>query len=110
MPDQAQGVTPCVSGSTAVTDDGRADTTEVTVELVVDEITYQLRCAASVSALRAIRELAGHPRPRRGCQEGICGKCESLVNGVETRLCTTPIGALDGAVVVTPTPRRSIWS
>jgi hypothetical protein len=32
-----------------------------------------------------------------------------VVDGIETRLCITPIGTLAGATVVTPTPRRSIW-
>ena len=52
-----------------------------------------------MAALKAIREIAEHVRPRRGCQEGICGKCESKVNGRDTRLCITPIGTLMGAVV-----------
>lgn len=81
----------------------------VVVELTVDEVRYAIECAPDTPALRAIRELAGHPRPRRGCQEGICGKCESSVDGVETRLCITPITALHGRAVTTPAPRRSIW-
>ena len=71
---------------------------------------YQLVVDPTMAALKAIREFGGHERPRRGCQEGICGKCESVVDGVETRLCITPIGTLDGATIVTPTPRRSMWS
>jgi aerobic-type carbon monoxide dehydrogenase small subunit (CoxS/CutS family) len=63
----------------------------------------------TMAALKAIREIAGHERPRRGCQEGICGKCESKVDGRDTRLCITPIGSLMGAVVATPVPRKSIW-
>jgi aerobic-type carbon monoxide dehydrogenase small subunit (CoxS/CutS family) len=92
--------------STAAVPDGSA----ATVELTVDDERYVIECAPETPALRAIRELAGHPRPRRGCQEGICGKCESSVDGVETRLCVTPIAALHGRTVVTPAPRRSIWS
>ena len=63
----------------------------------------------TMAALKAIREIAGHERPRRGCQEGLCGKCESKVNGQDTRLCITPIGSLMGAVVATPAARKSIW-
>jgi aerobic-type carbon monoxide dehydrogenase small subunit (CoxS/CutS family) len=80
-----------------------------TITLIVDGTTYAITCDPTMAALKAIRELADHPRPRRGCQEGICGKCESAVDGIETRLCITPIGTLEGANVVTPTPRRSIW-
>ena len=77
--------------------------------LTVDDVEYSIVADPTMAALKAIREIAEHVRPRRGCQEGICGKCESKVNGEDTRLCITPIGTLAGAVVVTPTPRKSIW-
>ena len=81
----------------------------VTTVLTVDGIEYSIVADPTMAALKAIREIAEHVRPRRGCQEGICGKCESKVNGVETRLCITPIGTLGSAVIVTPAPRKSIW-
>ena len=81
----------------------------VTTLLTVDGVEYSIYADPTMAALKAIREIAEHVRPRRGCQEGICGKCESKVNGAETRLCITPIGTLMGAVVVTPPPRKSIW-
>ncbi|HEX3089201.1 MAG TPA: 2Fe-2S iron-sulfur cluster-binding protein [Ilumatobacteraceae bacterium] len=81
----------------------------VVTVLTVDGIEYSICADPTMASLKAIREIAEHVRPRRGCQEGICGKCESIVNGVETRLCITPIGTLGGAVVVTPEPRKSIW-
>ena len=77
--------------------------------LTVDEVEYSIVADPTMAALKAIREIAGHERPRRGCQEGICGKCESKVDGRDTRLCITPIGSLMGAVVTTPVPRKSIW-
>lgn len=81
----------------------------VVTTLIVDRIYYEIVADPTMAALKAIREIAEHLRPPRGCQEGICGKCESKVNGLDTRLCVTPIGTLDGAVVVTPAPRKSIW-
>ena len=87
---------------------GFGDPPVVTV-LTVDDVEYSICADPTMAALKAIREIAEHVRPRRGCQEGICGKCESVVNGVETRLCITSIGTLGGAVVVTPAPRKSIW-
>ena len=81
----------------------------VTTVLTVDGVEYSIFADPTMAALKAIREIAEHVRPRRGCQEGICGKCESKVNGADTRLCITPIGTLMGAVVVTPPPRKSIW-
>jgi aerobic-type carbon monoxide dehydrogenase small subunit (CoxS/CutS family) len=80
-----------------------------TTTLTVDGTAYSITCDPTMAALKAIREVAGHTRPRRGCQEGICGRCESIVDGADTRLCITPIGTLEGASVVTPAPRRSIW-
>jgi hypothetical protein len=87
---------------------GFGEPPELTV-LTVDDIEYSIFADPTMAALKAIREIAEHVRPRRGCQEGICGKCESKVNGELTRLCITPIGTLGGAVVVTPAPRKSIW-
>jgi aerobic-type carbon monoxide dehydrogenase small subunit (CoxS/CutS family) len=77
--------------------------------LTVDGVEYSILADPTMAALKAIREIAEHVRPRRGCQEGICGKCESKVDGRDTRLCITPIGTLNGAVVITPAPRKSIW-
>ena len=81
----------------------------VTTTLTVDGTRYAIACDPTMAALKAIREIAEHVRPRRGCQEGICGKCESMIDGTEARLCITPIGTLEGATIVTPAPRRSIW-
>ena len=80
-----------------------------TTTVTVDGTCYRITCDPTMAALKAIREIAEHVRPRRGCQEGICGKCESIVDGAERRLCITPIGTLEGATIVTPAPRRSIW-
>ena len=81
----------------------------VTVTLTVDGECYRAEVDPTLASLRVIRDVLGHERPRIGCEEGRCGKCESIVNGAETRLCITPIGTLDGAVIVTPVPRRSIF-
>lgn len=81
----------------------------VTVTLTVDDIVYTITADPTMASLKAIREIGGHQRPKRGCQEGICGKCFSDVDGVDTKLCITPIGTLDGAVVHTPVPRKSIF-
>jgi hypothetical protein len=80
-----------------------------TTTVTVDGTRYRITCDPTMAALKAIREIAAHVRPRRGCQEGICGKCESIVDGAKRRLCITPIGTLEGATIATPAPRRSIW-
>ena len=39
--------------------------------------------------------------PRFGCGLGQCGSCSVLVNGVETRSCQTPAGAVAGKSITT---------
>lgn len=97
--------------ATPVDGGGFAGTGEpaVTTTLTVDGVEYSITADPTMASLKAIREIAEHVRPKRGCQEGICGKCESQVNGAATRLCITPIGTLGGAVIATPEPRKSIW-
>ena len=82
----------------------------VPVSLTIDGVRYALCVDPSMAGLKAIREYAGHERPRRGCQAGICGKCESRVDGNETRLCLTQIGDLDGTTIETPAPRKSMFA
>ena len=61
----------------------------VVTVLTVDGIEYSICADPTMASLKAIREIAEHVRPRRGCIEGICGKCESIVNGVKTRGCAS---------------------
>ena len=71
---------------------------EVTFE--IDGLRFSFATWSDVSALFAIRFLAKHDRPRRGCESGLCGTCESLVDGQPTRLCLLPSTSLDGASIV----------
>lgn len=71
---------------------------EVTFE--IDERQFSFATWSDISALFAIRFLAKYDRPRRGCEAGICGTCESLVDGEPTRLCQLPSTALDGVSIV----------
>ena len=71
---------------------------EVTFE--IDGRTFSLATWSDVSALFAIRFLAKYDRPRRGCESGLCGTCESLGDGAPTRLCQVASTALDGVSIV----------
>ena len=71
---------------------------EVTFE--IDGLQFSFATWSDVSALFAIRFLAKYDRPRRGCEAGLCGTCESLVDGTPTRLCQLPSTALDGVSIV----------
>ena len=80
------------------------------VTFTVDGEEFCVDAWPDLSALRTIRDVAGHPRPRRGCEMGLCGSCESKVDGVEARLCQMASASLDGVVIETPTPRRSMFA
>jgi aerobic-type carbon monoxide dehydrogenase small subunit (CoxS/CutS family) len=71
---------------------------EVTFE--IDGLDFSFATWSDVSALFAIRFLAKHDRPKRGCESGLCGTCESLVDGVPTRLCLVASTSLDGVSIV----------
>lgn len=76
----------------------RAFEREVTFE--IDGQRFSFATWSDVSALFAIRFLARYDRPRRGCEAGLCGTCESLVDGQPARLCQLPSTALDGVSIV----------
>jgi len=72
-----------------------------TVSFTVDGRCVTIETWSDLSALLAVRLIARHPTPRRGCENGLCGSCESLVDGQPTRLCQMRSAELDGRVVVT---------
>jgi aerobic-type carbon monoxide dehydrogenase small subunit (CoxS/CutS family) len=73
---------------------------ETDVSFEIDGRRFTFSTWSDVSALFAIRFLAKYDRPRRGCEAGLCGTCESLVDGKPTRLCQMPSTALDGVSIV----------
>jgi len=74
---------------------------EATVAFTVDDREVTVATWSDMSALLTIRLLARHPTPPRGCESGLCGSCESLVDGRLTRLCQMRSLDLDGCTVVT---------
>lgn len=70
------------------------------VSFEIDGLQFTFATWSDVSALFAIRFLAKHDRPRRGCESGLCGTCESLVDGQPTRLCLLASTSLDGVSIV----------
>ncbi|HEY0520404.1 MAG TPA: hypothetical protein VGC84_12995 [Ilumatobacteraceae bacterium] len=73
---------------------------ERTVTFEIDGREFSFETWSDVSALFAIRFLAKYDRPRRGCESGLCGTCESLVDGKPERLCLMPSTSLDGVSIV----------
>ncbi len=70
------------------------------VAFEIDGLPFSFATWSDVSALFAIRFLAKYDRPRRGCEAGLCGTCESLVDGRPTRLCQMASTSLDGVSIV----------
>jgi aerobic-type carbon monoxide dehydrogenase small subunit (CoxS/CutS family) len=70
------------------------------VSFEIDGRRFSFATWSDVSALFAIRFLARCDRPRRGCESGLCGTCESLVDGEPKRLCLMPSTSLDGVSIV----------
>jgi aerobic-type carbon monoxide dehydrogenase small subunit (CoxS/CutS family) len=74
---------------------------EIEVSCTVDGVALTIATWSDMSALLALRLGAGLATPRRGCEAGQCGACESIVNGALVRVCQLSAAALDGAVVRT---------
>lgn len=51
--------------------------------------------------LDVLREELGITSPKVGCEEGGCGACTVLVDGIARRSCLTPVAAVDGAEITT---------
>jgi xanthine dehydrogenase YagT iron-sulfur-binding subunit len=74
------------------------------VTFILDGAERTTTAWSDLSALLLIRLSLKHPTPRRGCEGGSCGSCESLVDGVATRICQLNSIALDGLTVITSAP------
>lgn len=53
------------------------------------------------SLLTVLREELGITSPKAGCQQGGCGACTVLVDGVPRRSCLTPLATVEGAEILT---------
>jgi aerobic-type carbon monoxide dehydrogenase small subunit (CoxS/CutS family) len=72
------------------------------VTFVLDGEERTATAWGDLSALLLIRLTLRHPRPRRGCEAGTCGTCESLVDGAPARLCQLNSLHLNGLTIETP--------
>jgi hypothetical protein len=74
---------------------------EVDVVCTIDGEPFVFTTWSDMSALLAVRLNGKHGKPRRGCEAGTCGACESTLNGAVVRLCQTRPTELCGADVIT---------
>jgi aerobic-type carbon monoxide dehydrogenase small subunit (CoxS/CutS family) len=74
---------------------------ELTVHCTVDGDDVTIVTWTDMSALLALRLSGRRGKPRRGCEAGQCGACESTLNGEVVRLCQLRPAVLEGATIVT---------
>ena len=72
------------------------------MKLSLNKEKKEVNIPGDTPSLWAIREELGDESLKFGCGKGLCGACTILVNGEPARSCVTPIEALDGAEVTTP--------
>jgi len=66
------------------------------VTVTVDSEHHTIEAWSDESALRALQARFGRPRVPSSCEQGLCGTCETIVDGQPTRLCLIAAPRLDG--------------
>ena len=74
---------------------------KVTVSLKVNGMDHDLDVETDAPLLWVIRDELGLTGTKFGCGIAQCGACTVHVNGVATRSCMVPVGAVQGADIVT---------
>lgn len=71
------------------------------ITIDVNGVTRQIDIEPDTPLLWVLRDVIGLTGTKFGCGIALCGACTVHVNGAAMRSCSVPIGALDGAKVVT---------
>ncbi|HEY2635861.1 MAG TPA: (2Fe-2S)-binding protein [Solirubrobacteraceae bacterium] len=71
------------------------------MKLTVNGAEHDVLSAPLSSLLEVLREELFLTSPKAGCQQGGCGSCTVLVDGVPQRACLTPLAAVEGAEIET---------
>lgn len=70
------------------------------IRLTLDGKLVELEASPNTSLLRAMRD-AGHTRAQGACEQGECGSCMVMVDGVPQNSCLVPAAICASASVVT---------
>jgi carbon-monoxide dehydrogenase small subunit len=71
------------------------------MKLVVNDVERDVTSRPLTPLLQVLREELAITSPKAGCQQGGCGTCTVLVDGVAVRSCLTPLVNVEGASVTT---------
>lgn len=67
----------------------------------INNAPVEFKLSPETPLLWALRDAANLTGTKFGCGAGLCGACTVHVDGVATRSCQVPIGALEGTFVTT---------
>jgi carbon-monoxide dehydrogenase small subunit len=71
------------------------------MNLNVNGTAHAIESPPLTTLLDVLREELGVSSPKVGCEQGGCGACTVLIDGVPRRSCLTPVAAVDGAEITT---------
>lgn len=71
------------------------------IKLKVNGTVHQVDVPREMPLLWVLRDELGLTGTKFGCGLGLCGACTVHVDGVETRSCSTDVGAVDGKSITT---------
>lgn len=71
------------------------------IRLFVNQRVHEVDVAPDTPLLYVLMNELALQGPRFGCGLAQCGSCSVLVDGVETRSCTTPVSRVEGKAVTT---------
>jgi aerobic-type carbon monoxide dehydrogenase small subunit (CoxS/CutS family) len=77
------------------------DKLTVTIQLRVNNITYEVEVNPARSLLQVIREDLGLTGTKSGCERGECGACTVLVDGLAVNSCLLPVMEAEGKQILT---------
>jgi aerobic-type carbon monoxide dehydrogenase small subunit (CoxS/CutS family) len=80
----------------------RPKLSQVPVTFTVAGTEHCVEAWSDMTALEVVRLVVGRDGAPSRCEAGICGTCESLVDGVVVRLCATGVGRIEGTTISLP--------